>query len=124
MARRPGITAKNEEAFLAQLSKTGNVTKSARSVGIPKQRFYELKKKDLNFSKRWEEAEYRREGKVLIDEVVRRATKRNKPSDILFIMCLSQGGNKSFKRLGFEERPNQSVTVRWARTEQEVNEHS
>ena len=122
MARQSGITAKTKEKFIAELSKTGNISQAARNSGLDRRRLYELRKKDEIFSHQWAEAEHLGV-QGLIDEAIRRATKKDKPSDIL-LMFLIKGKDRRFKDRDYEERPDQPIVVRWARSQEEVDANS
>jgi hypothetical protein len=120
MARHSGLTAKIKDKFLAELSKAGNISQAARKVGVDRRRLYELRKKDEKFSQQWAESE-RMGVEGLIDEAIRRATKKDKPSDVL-LMFLIKGKDKRFKDRNYEERPDHPIIVRWATSDEEVDQ--
>ena len=56
MANRIKLTAKRKAKFIEYLSELGNVTDSARRVGISKVCLYQHKKDDPEFNEQWEAA--------------------------------------------------------------------
>lgn len=56
MANRTKLTLKKRKVFLAVLAECASVTKAAESIGITRQRLYEVKAVDEPFSVEWESA--------------------------------------------------------------------
>lgn len=56
MASLTKLTPKKREKFLDSLAKTGNVSKSAKAIGVSRQAIYSLKKSDTEFSDLWDDA--------------------------------------------------------------------
>lgn len=50
------ITPEKKIAFLAALAATGNVTKSAKAVGVERQTVYTWREEDADFAAAWEKA--------------------------------------------------------------------
>lgn len=63
-------TSKNKERFLEKLKETGNVTLSARLIGLGRSRAYDYRAEDKEFAALWEEAEA--EAADLLEEEARR----------------------------------------------------
>lgn len=56
MANRTKLTAKKREEFLEALEETGNVSASAKAIGLSRVRMYEIRHEDPEFKARWDEA--------------------------------------------------------------------
>jgi AcrR family transcriptional regulator len=73
MSRTPARLAQRKKAcFLEALARTGNVTASCESAGLPRETAYYWKSRDPVFSEAWDEA-LERGLDALEDEVMRRA---------------------------------------------------
>lgn len=72
MPKPMSVTKQKRTTFLEALAERGNVSQAARLAGVPRWRFYELRKEDAEFSREWHEA-LRISEDLLEAEAVRRA---------------------------------------------------
>jgi hypothetical protein len=79
MGRQTKLTRKKRDLFLKLMRKTGNVSMSAKAIGISRARLYEIKAEDPKLSIEWVDAVEESTDRM-IEEARLRATKgRRKP---------------------------------------------
>lgn len=80
-------------AFLLSLSKTGQITRSAKAAKVERQTVYNWRKEDPEFAKQWDAA-LELAADMLEDVAFQRATRPTNPSDGLLTLLLKAHKDK------------------------------
>lgn len=98
------------DAFMAAYRETGNMTYSARKIGLTRESVWSMYKRNAKFAALVDQA--KEEAIDLLEaHALRRATDKDKPSDILTIFLLKAGRPEKYKDCYRPGTPYENVTA-------------